>query len=259
MTTYTYRDIKNNYLQKKDWEKQFPVSYYLFRPLSFPLAYVVLRLTTSPSRVAWVGFSLGLAGCGALLFIKELSLWPGVALLLLCALSDAIDGNVARTTHSVTYYGKLLDGLLGAAVEGSYGFCLGVGFYRAGEAFPFMGALFPGRNISALFIITGALFTIGWLFGNLITEAYSKLLSAKEKGEFHDSLTAPIQSSSFRRYIWYRLFINLHAINLQLLALALLAVLGQAPLFLILWAIYYLIRAAVHFIFYLRRASEVLN
>ena len=259
MTTYTYRDIKNNYLQKKDWEKQFPVSYYLFRPLSFPISYVVLRFTTSPSRVAWVGFSLGLAGCVAFLCLKEVSIWPGAVLLLLCALSDAVDGNVARTTHSVTYYGKLLDGLLGAAVEGSYGFFLGLGFYRAGEAFPFIEAVVPGTNIQPLFIIIGAIFTIGWFFSNLIAESYEKVLSIKEMGQTRESLTNQIQSSRFRNHIWYRLFINLHAVNLQLLILVLMAAIGRAPLFLLIWAIYYVVRVAVHFTFYLHRAGEVLS
>ena len=33
---------------------------------------------------------------------------------------DAVDGNIARTTRNVTYYGKFLDGLLGEIIEGSY-------------------------------------------------------------------------------------------------------------------------------------------
>jgi len=259
MAKYSLRDIKNAYNQKKDWEKQFPVSYYMFRPLSFYIAYIVLRLTTLPSSVAWVGFSLGLVGCGALLFLKELSIFPGIVLLILCALSDAVDGNVARTTHSVTYYGKLLDGLLGAVVEGSYGLFLGLGLYRAEVEFPFMGALFPGINNRILFILTGALFTISWFFANLVSESYTNLLRAKENGTSIENLTAPIQSSTFRNYGWYKLFINLHAFNLQLLALIILESIGNTPLFLILWTTYYLVRAFVHFIFYLKRAQVILS
>lgn len=256
---YTYQDIKNNYLQKKDWEKQFPVSYYLFRPLSFPVAYIVLRMTTSPSLVAWSGFTLGLIGCGALLFLQEISLWPGVVLLLLCALSDAVDGNVARTTHSVTYYGKLLDGMLGAAVEGSYGFFLGLGLYRAGNTLSIVEVLAPGTDGRPFLLIAGAIFTIGWFFSNLIAEAYERQLVIKEAGQLRESLTAQIQSSRFRNHLGYRFFINLHAVNLQLLVLVFFAVVGHAPLFLLLWAFYYIIRVAVHFSFYLRRAREFLN
>lgn len=258
MTSYTYRDIKDNYLQKKDWEKQFPVSYYFFRPLSFPLTYMVLRLTTSPSHVAWVGFTLGLAGCGALLFIKEISIWPGIVLLLLCALSDAVDGNVARTTKSVSYKGKFLDGMLGAAVEGSYGFFLGAGLYRVYSAFPIIDGFFPYNNTRPLFLILGAVITICWYFGNLVDEAFSKLQSLKEKDTAAPCLTATIQSSRFRRFLLFRVFINLHAVNLQVLVLALSAALHFVPLFLIVMSGYYILRAIVVFSFNLYRSRTVL-
>lgn len=243
--TYTLNDVKASYQQKKDWEKQFPVSYYIFRPLSFPLAAIILRLTESPSRVAWVGFSIGLAGCAALLFQRELTAWPGVILLLLCALSDAVDGNIARTTKSVTHYGKFLDGMLGAAVEGSYPLFLGLGLFRA--------------NPVSLFIVLGAMITIGWYFGSLVTECYSKLQGEKEKGLPPPAITADIQSSRYRNNPGYVVFINLHAVNLQLLILGLSVLLHVTSFFLLFFAAYYVTHVIVLFSFYMHRAGATLK
>lgn len=258
MTNFRLRDVKESFAQKKDWERQFPVSYYLFRPLSFLLTVAVLRWTQDPAVVAWAGFSIGLLGNAALLFAREIGLWPGIALLALCALSDAVDGNVARTTKTVSYRGKFLDGMLGAAVEGSYWFFLGVGLYRAYSAFPIIDGFFPHNNTRPLFLVLGAVITICWYFGNLVDEAFSKLQSLKEKGTAAPGLTATIQSSRFRRFLLFRVFINLHAVNLQVLVLALSAALHLVPLFLIFMSGYYILRAIVVFSFYIYRARTVL-
>ena len=253
---YSLSQIKNAYIQKKDWEKQFPVSYFLFRPISFYLTYLVLLITKSPSRVAWVGFAIGLLGCFSLLFLSSLTIWPGILLLMLCALSDAVDGNIARVTKNVTYYGKFLDGVLGIIVEGSYCFWLGLGLYLdSGNSY--IGSLLVGYD-KILFILAGVAIMSGILYSSKIEGAYDKFMIQKKKveGTFQESLTANIQSSTYRKHWWYLLFVNLHAFNLQLIILALCAALHIVDLFLFFFALYYLFRLLATMAFYLYRAQN---
>ncbi|MCB4757356.1 MAG: CDP-alcohol phosphatidyltransferase family protein [Elusimicrobia bacterium] len=243
MSNYSYKDIKDSYTQKREWEKQFPVSYYLFRPLSFPIAFIVLKLTSSPAKVAWTGFLIGLSGCVALSFSSELSVWTGVILLFLCSLSDAVDGNVARTTKQVTRYGKYLDGILGAVVEGGYGFFLGLGLFR--------------DTGSTSLLVAGSLMSLGWFLSSCIVESYAKLLNEKEHTT--QEVTAVIGSSTYRRFFLYRVFMNLHAVNLQLLILVVALTLNLASLFLWMMVAYYAVRTFVFFSFYLWRGRTTLT
>ena len=55
MAIYSLAQIRNSLGQKKDWEKQYPLSTWIVRPVSFCLAYLVLRVTQSPSKIALVG------------------------------------------------------------------------------------------------------------------------------------------------------------------------------------------------------------
>jgi len=55
MANYSLAQIRKSLRQKKDWEMQFPLSTWIVRPVSNYLAYVVLRVTKSPSKIALVG------------------------------------------------------------------------------------------------------------------------------------------------------------------------------------------------------------
>lgn len=252
---FSLNDVRLSYVQKKEWERQFPVSYYIFRPLSFPLTVVFLRFTADPARVAWLGFLLGLAGNITFLFAYKLGMWPSIVLLLLFSLLDAVDGNIARTTQSVTYGGKFLDGTLGATVEGSYGFFLGIGLYWANNPFP-IPVLSPFEERS-LYLILGAVMTICWYYSGLVDESFSKFQVLKSPPS--SDITAPIQSSTFRRWFLYRLFINLHSVNVQLLLLAVCTALQLVQFFMILFGCYYFLRALAFSSFLLYRSRTVLS
>jgi len=133
MPKYSLEQIKESFVQKRDWERQFPLNYFVVRPFSFYLTYVVMRITQNPAKVAICGFSLGILGCFILACSSVWSVWPGIILVCLYSVSDAVDGNIARTTQNVTLFGKYLDGLLGDIIDGSYFFFLGLGLYFSGS------------------------------------------------------------------------------------------------------------------------------
>ena len=261
MPKYSISQIKSAYIQKKDWERQFPISYFLFRPISFYLTYLAVRITESPSRVAWVGFAIGAAGCLSLLFTSHLTIWPSILLLIVLALLDAVDGNIARVTKNVTHFGKYLDGMIGMAIEGSYCFWIGLGLYLSSEDLYMLNFLHLGYNNKILIVLASVIILAGKLYSSIFEGGYYTHLIQKQKqdGTFQDALDQNIQSSTYRKLWWYLLFVNLNAFNLQLIILALCAVLNMVDLFLLFFAIYYLFRLLVTMIFYTHHAQKNLS
>lgn len=257
MSRYTLSDVVASYEQKRDWERQFPVSRFLFRPLSFPLAAFLLRFTESAAAVAWFGLAVGLAASWLLVELRAFGPWPGIAGLALFALLDAADGNIARTTKSVTLYGKMLDGLLGRLAEGIYMPALACGLYLAYGPGGSLLDLLRGGRVSWLVPAAGFAALAASLYAATI-EAYFDLYSLQKAAPpSPPDVNARIGSSRFRGNPLYFLFINLHAFNVQVLLLAAAAVAGPRGLeaFVNGLAAYYLLRLGVVFCYYVRRAS----
>lgn len=249
MRRYTLADVKASYEQKRDWEKQFPVSRYIFRPASFPLTVLLLRFTASAPAVAWAGLGIGLAASAMLVNIGRFGPWPGIAGLALFALLDAADGNIARTTNSVSLYGKMLDGMLGKIAEGIYMPALGIGLYLTGgpEAWPTLAAGFTAL--------------CAFLYSSIVESAFDLFFLQKKGPAAAAAVTAKIGSSRFRGDPLYMMFINVHAFNVQVLLLALAATAGPSAIghFVYFLAFYYVVRFAVVLTYYLRRASRELR
>ncbi len=261
MPKYPISQIKSAYTQKRDWERQFLISYYLFRPISFYLAYMVIRITESPGSVAWAGFVIGLLGCFSFLFIPHLTIWSGIVLLIIFALLDAVDGNIARVTKKVNYYGKYLDGVIGVAIEGSYCLWLGFGLYLNPEILNSYTLLSQGYNQAILVLLAGIVIGLGILYSRIFeTDYYMCLMKRQaEEGHFQANLKGNIQSSTYRKNRWYLVFINLNAFNLQLILLALCTALRMVDLFLFFFAAYYLFRLIATMTFYSLRAQNILK
>ncbi len=249
MRHYTIAEIKGSYEQKRDWEKQFPVSRYIFRPASFVVAALVSRLTNSAPAVAWTGLGTGLAASWLLLNSGTYGFWPGIAGLALFALLDAVDGNLARATKSVSLYGKMLDGMLGRLAEGIYMPALACGLYMAG-----------GAAASWVVVAAGFSSLCAMLYSGIIETTYDNLKLQKAASPAID-INARIGSSSFRGNLFYAVFINLNAFNVQVLLLAAASAFGGAgaAFFVYSLALYYLLRLAVVFVYYMSKAAAELR
>lgn len=262
MLNYSLRQIRDSHFPKRDYDKQFPVSFFVVRPLSFYTTYLLLRVTHSPSRVAYFGLAIGLVACGAFLVIPELSLWPGLLILVLYILFDASDGNIARVTNNVTYYGRFLDGVVGEIIDGGYFFWLGLGMYRKPGDFVFLDST-GGGPLSSNFtlFLAGVIITWARLYGNRIMVTYYTYYARKhgdsqqEEGEIKHAT----QTSGYRSFWWYLLFVNVGSIDLQMVFLAVCGIFHVVELFLLFYAAYYLFQAILFTGFYLYRAQRVLS
>jgi len=262
MGNYSFREIKTAYAQKKDWEKQFPINYFFVRPFSFYLTYLVLKVTRNPAKVAIFGFILRVIGCFFLATSSLFSLWPGILFIALYSLSDAVDGNIARTTQNVTLFGKYLDGLLGELIDGSYLFFLGIGIYFSwdGSKDPFVSPFLPS-HVQILPLILGALVLISKLWATHFRNSYEIYRVRKEDaGPVDDTEVKKIIRKSRYHDRWYFLIlINLESLNTQLLLLVLLVAMGFEILFLVFFACFFVGRAFIYFIFYFAKTKSKLT
>lgn len=263
---YSLADIRRTYTQKKEFEKQFPLSYFFFRPISFYLAWLLLKITRSPSHVAFFGLGVGMAGCLSLLRIPEWSPWPGLLLLFLYDLLDAADGNIARVTGNVTYYGKFLDGVIGEVVEGAYCFFLGAGLYRADGTLA-LGGLAPGGGEYArvVVLLAGMAAMGGRLFSGQVAGSYHEYLERQERKRsggdrtVGDNLTEAVGSSRYRSRWWYLVNINLSSFDFQMLALVAFVTLGLTEAHVLFYGFFYLVQSILFVAFYLHRARTTLS
>ena len=262
MANYSFQEIKNAYAQKRDWEKQFPINYFFVRPFSFYLTYLILKVTTNPARVALSGFGLGIIGCFFLAMSSLFSIWPGILFICLYSLSDAIDGNIARTTQNVTLFGKYLDGLLGELVDGNYLFFLGIGMYFSwdGSKQPLVSP-FLGTHAQILPLLLGALAVISRLWGTHFRNNYEIYRVRKEGSPSVDEyqVKSIIGKSRYHDRWYFLILVNLESLNTQLLFLILSTLLGLQIWFLVVFALFFIVRGLIYFIFYFMKTKSALT
>jgi hypothetical protein len=261
MIKYSLEDIRSAYIQKKAWEKQFPLNYFFVRPASFYITYVTLRVTQDPAKVAIFGFTLGALGCLLIAFSSLYYVWSGLLLILSFSLMDAVDGNVARTTQNVTLFGKYLDGLLGELIENTYPFSLGIGLYLSGNAVHSDFVLaFAKHHAKTLPLFLGASILICKLWSKLFERGYEVYRIQKEgfTPVAKANLQKPFEKSKYSRQWYYLLFINLDSLNNQLLLLTIFILLKLEIWFLFILASFYFFKAILSFIYYFLRTRSLL-
>ena len=258
MAGFTLKMIRDSFEQKREWEKQFPVNYYLVRPFSFYLTYIVLKITENPAKVALFGFIIGIIGCIFLAFSSMISIWPGICFILLYSISDAVDGNVARTTKNVTLFGKYLDGIIGSLIDGNYFLFLGIGLYFS------HGCGIPGlspEQAGALALFLGSFVLVNKLWSDIFRSRHRIYRADKEgaSGIDKSGIYAPVKKSVFSEQWYFILFTNIECLNNQLFLLIILSVLHLEIWFLVIFAGFFLVRSSAFGIYYFIKTREMLR
>jgi hypothetical protein len=256
------QEIRSAYAQKKNWEKQFPLNYFLIRPLSFYLTYITLRVTRDPAKIAIFGFALGVIGCFLLASSSIWSIWPGILLIFLFSILDAVDGNVARTTNNVTLFGKYLDGLLGDLIYGSYPFFLGVGLYFSADRLPHhLIETLPNEHLKALPLFFGSVVLISHLWAASFETRFDNYRLQKEgcAPSSKTNLSKPIAKSRRSEKWYYLIFINIDCLNNQLLLFVILSFLKLEIFAILFLACFFTTKAFFYLIFYYRKSNYILK
>lgn len=87
-------------------ELRYPLTRYVYRPLSVPLAEKLAKTSVTPTQVTYVSAALSFAGAGA--FAARMYLL-GALLTLAGSITDCIDGDLARASGRSSKSGSYLD------------------------------------------------------------------------------------------------------------------------------------------------------
>ena len=125
---YSLADVRASYTKEKAWQELSGAlpAYFLYRPVSFPIAWLLLRLRVPIAGVTSLSLSIAIAlPLVAAMGGERAALWI-VLLGLGFHVLDCVDGNMARTAGEATVFGALLDGFADYAFWSALLFSIGL-------------------------------------------------------------------------------------------------------------------------------------
>jgi len=124
--------------QKRDWDSTYPWIYYIARPLSFPLSWLLLKAGATANHVTVFTAALGFASVPLLAARSPGYMALGGLCLALYTVFDCVDGNMARACPET---GSPAGQFWGELVGNFYLVCyIPLGFSLGGD-WPALGAL----------------------------------------------------------------------------------------------------------------------
>jgi phosphatidylglycerophosphate synthase len=97
-------------------EWKYPLTNYVYRRLSRPLAARLAKTRISPNQITWVSGLLGIGAAGLIAFEY---IYIAVAVLFISGILDCTDGDLARAKGQVSRYGAYLDHMMDRWVDGA--------------------------------------------------------------------------------------------------------------------------------------------
>lgn len=119
-----------------------PWTRFVLRPLSYPGAWIFLRLGFSPNAVTYLSAFLCLAGFVCLAAGGAAAAWIGFTLFFIFGVLDCVDGNMARVLGTASPWGEWVDALGGYTAYASMLLGMGVAADIAS------GAVLPGTGLA---------------------------------------------------------------------------------------------------------------
>jgi phosphatidylglycerophosphate synthase len=119
----------------------YPLTRYVYRPVSRPLASILARTPVTPIQVSWI--SALFAGAGGVAFANRAYVL-GVLLALIGQVTDCIDGDLARLTDRTSRAGAYLDSVLDRWTDAALILGLGLSdpeLFGAPATFALVGAM----------------------------------------------------------------------------------------------------------------------
>ena len=159
-------------------------TFYVARPLSFPLTALCLRLGISANQATALSVPLYLAGA----LLLALGSWPaavvGALLVNAWLVVDCVDGNIARYLRTASPFGGFVDAVSGYVVLGTLCFAAGIGAFLEPSHTVAGRALGASREALALVLVAGAWASLCALWIRLVFQKWSNTFPG-ERGR-HD-------------------------------------------------------------------------
>ncbi|MFO0625763.1 MAG: CDP-alcohol phosphatidyltransferase family protein [Polyangiales bacterium] len=96
-----------------------PVDLVLHRPLGYLVARLTYPTPITPDQLTWLSMFVGVGAAASLVHaaLHQTSLAPAAVLLVMSAVIDCSDGQLARMRRSSSTFGRMLDGAVDAIVQ----------------------------------------------------------------------------------------------------------------------------------------------
>lgn len=149
-------------------------SRFIYRPISFPTGWFFYKIGMKANSVSLLSILLTITSSLIIVFGGSDGIVLASFLMLLVALSDCIDGNVARARGETGPAGEWMDALSGYTVYALLPLTLGIHMYLHS----------PHAALPGLWIIVGAVTSIANLFLRLLHQKFvsSMLGESTQKG-----------------------------------------------------------------------------
>ncbi|MFC1915603.1 CDP-alcohol phosphatidyltransferase family protein [Chloroflexota bacterium] len=217
-------------------DSENPLGTLVWRPLSYYPTWLFLRLGVSANQVTALAIAVGITGCLLIALGFYWSAILGVLFILLRALLDYTDGNVARCTNSTSRFGGYLDTIHQYTVTSLLPVGLGIGlFLHPDPALQFISRSLFGLAVPrGLFLIAGFSSAFLTLFTYCISDRFAISFAMKPRDFYRPS---PSEKRSIWRLI-FRVGLMLENVNSILMPVLLLAAIFKfLSVFLILWGL----------------------
>lgn len=167
----TVDDIRATFPKKKnEIERSNLFGHFLFRKISFYIAWLLIRLGISANTVTYFSIIIGLIGCMLLIFGNFWDMILGALILNIWVLLEYVDGNVARATNSGSRYGAFIDDLNAFLMSVLIYICAGISVYYNYDY------IFRSLDRS-IFPFLGCLASLGYIFPRFIGLLFQKAFS----------------------------------------------------------------------------------
>ena len=93
---------------------EYPLTHYVLRKFSIPIANLLVNTSISANSVSWFSFLLGLISCYMIISGQP---YISVVFLFTSLIFDCVDGDLSRARKKTTKRGYFLDGVLDRIVD----------------------------------------------------------------------------------------------------------------------------------------------
>ncbi|MCK4357203.1 MAG: CDP-alcohol phosphatidyltransferase family protein [Candidatus Cloacimonetes bacterium] len=107
----TLKSIKNNLTNTKSATDKNRIITPLFRPISYYLTYLLMRVGFSPNKTSLLSFCVGFVGIILLSFPNKYTKILVIICLYIWILLEYCDGNIARVLGKASFAGSIIDNL----------------------------------------------------------------------------------------------------------------------------------------------------
>jgi len=255
--------IKLAHQERIEYERFLILNTYFFRPISFPLTWICIRLKLSTEFISYLSGLAGLVGLVLLPSRQILISITGIGFLMLYNLLDCIDGDIARVTNTKNPYGKFLDSIAGDTLNFGFFIAVGIMAYRNQGLLTF-SSVFGWSPTTWLLVavLTQFLFTLqdhyASVFYSQMGDVWFKAIAANGKATNNTpSIKNKKSPSSLLVSIIRNIDHNIYVFETQYLLLLITFLSQTVDLYLCFSFSYYFIHTILKLILYIRRARYI--